>query len=176
MSSRFTKYWANYYNDGANGFHNVLDSKDVKPWRDPYQPYFSKAAITRLEPLIHNRIKKFLSVLDLAASVDKPIDLSMGYRSLTSDVITSYIFGDNGFEVLNSQDFRSPSLEASEQVFEFVQWSVYFPRFMRWLTRQLQKLSTEQAEKFVPPLAATNWITEVRGTRRFLQYAALIVA
>lgn len=93
----------------------------MKPWRDPYQPYFSKAAISQLEPLIRDRIQQFPSQLESAASVDKPVDLSMGYRCLTSDVATRYIFGDKGFELLNSKDFRSPTLEALEQFFDFAQ-------------------------------------------------------
>ena len=111
--------------------------------------------------MIHNRIRKFLSVLESAAFKGKPIDLSMGYRSLTSDIVTSYMFADKGFQLLEAEDFQSPILVALEQFFNIVQWAIYFQNFFPWLTRQLQKLSKEQTEMISPPLAATNWITEV---------------
>jgi hypothetical protein len=134
----------------------------VKPWRDPYQPCFSKAAISRLEPLIHDRVKKFLSCLEAAASTGNPVDLSMGYRSLTSDIITSYMFADKGLESLDVEGFKSPALEALEQFFHLSQWVVYFSSFVHWLQWQLEKLTKEQTERLSPELAATNWLSEVR--------------
>ncbi|EXJ61096.1 hypothetical protein A1O7_05249 [Cladophialophora yegresii CBS 114405] len=160
IGTRYARHRDNYNNEAADGFFNQLELKTAKPWRDAYQPYFSKGAITRLEPLINSRIKKFLSKFELAAANNEPMDLSMGFRSVTSDVVTSYMFADNGFELLDVKDFQSSILIALEQYFDFSQWATYWPNFMPWLTRQLQKLTEEQQEKFIPALAATNWITE----------------
>ncbi|EXJ65821.1 uncharacterized protein A1O5_11062 [Cladophialophora psammophila CBS 110553] len=165
IGTRYARHQDNYNQEAADGFFNVLDPKAAKPWRDAYQPYFAKAAIIRLEPLIHDRIKKFLSVLDAASSTGTAVDLSRGYRSLTSDVVTSYMFADKGFETLDAEGFQSPTLVALEEFFEFTQWAMYFPSFMGWLTRQLQKLTKEQTEKFMPALAATNWITKQCGVK-----------
>ncbi|KIX99180.1 uncharacterized protein Z520_04756 [Fonsecaea multimorphosa CBS 102226] len=167
IGTRYARHRDNYCQDAADGFFNVLDPKAAKPWRDAYQPYFAKGAIIRLEPLIHDRIGKFLSVLEEAASSTggTPVDLSMGYRSLTSDVVTSYMFADKGFDLLDAEGFRSPILVALEEFFEFTQWYMYFPNFMGWLGRQLQRLTKEQTEKLMPALAATNWITEQCGIK-----------
>ncbi|ETI24063.1 hypothetical protein G647_03432 [Cladophialophora carrionii CBS 160.54] len=147
IGTRYPRHRDNYNNEAADGFFNQLELKTAKPWRDAYQPYFSKGAITRLEPLIHSRIKKFLSKFESAASNNEPIDLSMGFRSVTSDVVTSYMFADNGFELLDVKGFQSSILIALEAYFDFTQWAMYWPNFMPWLTRQLQKLTKEQQEK-----------------------------
>jgi hypothetical protein len=115
----------------------------------------------RLEPLIHDRINIFLTELEAAACSEKPVDLSMGYRSLTSDVVTSYMFADKGFGLLKVEGFQSPTLVALEEFFNIAQYILYFPNFMFWLTRRLQRLTQEQAQLFMPALAATNWISEV---------------
>jgi hypothetical protein len=138
-------------NDAADGFFNILDPKAAKPWREAYQPYFSKSAIIRLEPLIHDRIKKYLSALESMASQDVPADLSMGFRSVTSDVVTSYMFADNGFELLDVKGFQSPILVALEEFFNFAQWAMYLGSIMPWITRQLQKLTKEQQQKVGRP-------------------------
>ncbi|KAJ9601988.1 hypothetical protein H2200_013547 [Cladophialophora chaetospira] len=165
IGSRYDRHPATYNNEASNGFFNVLNAAKAKPWRDAYQPYFSKGAITRLEPLIHLRINKFLSVLESAASRDIPVDLSMGFRALTSDLVTSYMFADNGFGLLEVKDFQSSMLIALEEFFNFAQWAMYWSNFIAWLTIHLQKLTKEQQEKFMPALAATNWISEECGIK-----------
>jgi cytochrome P450 len=161
IGTRYIKHRDDYNLEVADGFFNILEPKAAKQWRDPYANYFSKAAISRLEPLIHERVNKFFSLLDQAGTTKNLVDLSMGFRSLTSDVVSSYIFGGQGFELLEVKDFQSPILVAVEQFFDFYPWCLYFPKFTAWLTRQLQKLKREQAKVLVPQLAATNWILEV---------------
>lgn len=132
-------------------------------------PYFSKSAIGRLEPLIHDRMNTFLQKLDAAASVEKPVDLSMGYRSLTSDLVTSYMFANKGIETLEVEDFQSPMLVALEKNFDFLQYTMYWNNFFYWFAGQLQTLTKEQTEKFFASIAQTNWLIEVScvsGERR----------
>jgi hypothetical protein len=112
-----------------------------------YQPYFSKAAIARVESLLHGRVKKFQSALATAAETDTPVDLSLGFRSYTSDVVTSYMFADDGFGLLTVKDFKSEILTALEEFFSLSQWTMYLGFIMPWITRQLQKLTKEQQEK-----------------------------
>jgi cytochrome P450 len=141
------------------GFFNILDPKVAKPWRDNYLPYFSKSALNRLEPLIKERTQQFLSQFESAAESDRSIDLSMGFRSLTSDNVTSYMFADNGFGLLDVKDFKSPLLAALEEFFELAQYTMKLWWLMPFLTRQLQKMSYASQKKYIPALAATNWIT-----------------
>lgn len=42
---------------------------------------------------------------------------------------------------------------------------------MGWVAVQLDKLPQNMQQKFVPALAAMNWISEVRGTQGTLQLA-----
>jgi hypothetical protein len=154
-----------YSQEGTDGLFNVLDPKVAKPWREPYQPYFSKSAMLRLEPLIYDRVNKFLNLLDSAASKNAPVDLTFGYRSLTSDIVTSYMFADKGFETLDAKDFGSPILTALEDFFHSNQWFMYWPHFFAWLTRQLMKFPKEYTRELVPALGAVQWILDVSVTQ-----------
>ncbi|KAL6251945.1 hypothetical protein RBB50_002155 [Rhinocladiella similis] len=158
--SGFTRFRDQYHQPAGVGFFNILDPKVAKPWRDAYMPYFSKGAITRLEPLVHDRMNTFLQGLDAAASAEKPVDLSMGYRSLTSDVVTSYMFANQGIETLKVEDFQSPMLVALEKNFDFLQYTMYWNNFFYWFAGQLQKLTKEQTERFFASIAQTNWLIE----------------
>ncbi|KIW37891.1 uncharacterized protein PV06_09873 [Exophiala oligosperma] len=151
--SGFTRFKDQYHHPAGVGFFNILDPKVAKPWRDAYMPYFSKSAIGRLEPLIHDRMNTFLQKLDAAASVEKPVDLSMGYRSLTSDLVTSYMFANKGIETLEVEDFQSPMLVALEKNFDFLQYTMYWNNFFYWFAGQLQTLTKEQTEKFFADLS-----------------------
>jgi hypothetical protein len=79
-----------------------------------------------LQPLLHNRLTKFLSLLREASVSGKPVDLSRGYRSLTSDVVMTYCFADQGFNTLDVEDFNSPNLRALEHQFNTAQYAFYF--------------------------------------------------
>ena len=158
----FDKHPDFYMAKFTNGFFNVHSSKAVKPYKDVYQPYFSRASITKMEPIIHETLNIFLEKLGLASKEErKVVDLTLGFRCLTSDTIMRYCFADDGFQTLESKDFRSPMLTKMEQFFDTIMPLIYFPQSMTWVTNQLEKLSNATQDKVAPGLAATNYIMDV---------------
>ncbi|KAJ9602769.1 hypothetical protein H2200_012549 [Cladophialophora chaetospira] len=157
----FDKHRDQYQAKFTEGFFNIGSSKVVKPYKDVYQPYFSKSSITRMEPLIHETLNTFLGKLDSASKEDgKVVDLTFGFRCLTSDTIMRYCFADEGFQTLESKEFRSPLIVKLEQFFDTIMPIIYFPKTMTWLTNQLGKLSDATQDKVAPGLAATNYIMD----------------
>lgn len=158
----FDKHRDMYQAKFTEGFFNIGSSKAVKPYKDVYQPYFSKASITRMEPLIHETLNTFLGKLDsVSKEAGKVVDLTLGFRCLTSDTIMRYCFADEGFQTLESRDFRSPMLIKMEQFFETIMPIIYFPKSMKWVTNQLDRLSDATQDKMAPGLAATNYLMNV---------------
>jgi cytochrome P450 len=67
--------------------------------------FFSKASISKLEPLIHERAQRLCDKFLQEAGRDKPIDISMAYSCFTTDVIIAYCFGQTqGF--LDNEGFE----------------------------------------------------------------------
>jgi cytochrome P450 len=56
--------------------------------------YFSKTSITKMEPHIHDLAQTLCSKLLGQKSVGKPFELPHAYSQFTTDVITSYCFGE----------------------------------------------------------------------------------
>lgn len=66
--TRFQKdpdFYNSHIVDGS--FFNLCNTKEAKALKDMYQPYFSRAAIQRLEGSIHEKVNKFLDALRKAA-------------------------------------------------------------------------------------------------------------
>jgi hypothetical protein len=72
------EFYGAYFIHGS--FFSVPETKAVKPIKDMYQPYFSQAAIQRLETSIHEKIDKFLGILHEATESTKVVDLTLGYN------------------------------------------------------------------------------------------------
>jgi cytochrome P450 len=67
--------------------------------------YFSKASISKLEPMIHELAQQLCDRLLACGSDGKPFEVTMAYSCYTTDVITSYCFGQSlGF--LQRTDFE----------------------------------------------------------------------
>lgn len=96
------------------GFFNKLRLKEAKPHRDLYQPYFSKSAIIRLEPMIREHL---LVLLDKIASMSRKkdtIDISRAFTAFTADTIMRYSYVQP-FGALQRAGFIHPLLENGEQ-------------------------------------------------------------
>jgi hypothetical protein len=141
-------------------FFNVHETRTVKPIKDMYQPYFSQAAIQRLESSIHEKIDKFLGILHEATESSKVLDLTLGYKCLTADVVMGYCYNKT-FGALDAADFKFKLIEDLEGVFGTASFARYFPGFFNMLSRILEKLPTIIIEMTVKPLAATFEIQRV---------------
>jgi cytochrome P450 len=57
--------------------------------------YFSQASITKMEPHVHHLAQTLCSKILSQRDEGKPFDVTNAYSQFTTDVITSYCFGQN---------------------------------------------------------------------------------
>ena len=126
-----------------------------------FQPYFSKAAIQRLESMIDGKIEQFLGVLARASSGEKALDMSLGFSCLTADVVLEYC-NQKSLGALSAPDFRfAPIMQIEEAAVTFP-YGWYIPNVVRVVTQLTGKLPLQFQEKYLPPVAAVNWVLAVR--------------
>lgn len=122
-----------------------------------YQPYFSKAAIQRLESTIQEKIDKFLLALATASSEKTSVDLSLGYSCLTSDVVMQYCY-QKPFGALDAPGFKFGPILSLEDSFDTIPVFWYFPALMKAVFTLASNLPTAFCEKYVPAVAAIQWV------------------
>ncbi len=161
MGTDFKKdpvFYNSYIVDGS--FFNVRETKEAKPLKDMYQHYFSRSAIQRLEGLIHEKTNQFLSALEDAAKSSRPVDLTLGYKCLTADVVMGYCY-QKTFGALDAPDFRCQLLLDLEELFRGAPLAWYFPEFVNTLSRLLAKVPRSLIERWMKPMAATFEVQKV---------------
>lgn len=129
-----------------------------------YQQYFSRAAIQRLEGLIHEKENQFLNALEDAAKSSKPVDLSLGYKCLTADVVMGYCY-QKTFGALDAPDFRFQMLLDLEELFRGAPLAWYFPELMNTMSRVLAKVPRSLIERWMRPMTATFEVQKVNLLR-----------
>lgn len=87
--------------------------------RHGFESFFSRANITSLQSLIHENISQLCSQLTLAKTSGKPINISLLYRCLTADIITTYCFGRT-FAFLSDLTARKPFFSAFSDGFKTI--------------------------------------------------------
>ena len=159
--TKFDKYPAFYTNPIANGsMFTIPDLKRAKARKDMYQSSFSKAAIQRVESLIQGQVTKFLDIMKEAASDHKVLDLTLGYRCLTADVIMNYCY-QKPMGALDAPDFQFPLMLAWQDFLPFSLWPVYFPATVNSIFDFMMTLPSAVIKKSMPPIAAANAILSV---------------
>jgi cytochrome P450 len=105
---------------------------------------FSHRAVIALEYTIQQNVDKLFSSLEKNNnSPDSSVDMAPAYRSLTTDVITSYSFAENT-NTLDVPNFVHPIIQDVEETFQMWWISRHFPfvtslmdifpsKFMAWL-------------------------------------------
>lgn len=85
--------WAvEMFGNSNSGFGTV--SHDVhRMRRNALNPFFSKQAIGRMEPLIRGLIEKLCARFEKSKETGEPVITLHAYAALTTDIITSYCFG-----------------------------------------------------------------------------------
>jgi cytochrome P450 len=77
-------------------------------------PYFSRTAITSLEPVIHERIDRLCSRLEEHMLQGHIVNLDSAFSALTADIATCYFFGSH-LDNLGGPGFKFPLRDASKQ-------------------------------------------------------------
>jgi hypothetical protein len=140
---------------------SVIDYRDAKQRKDMIAPYFSRAAINRLESLVQERITRFLDLLDLATSSQKVVDLNLGFSCLTADVVMQYCY-QKTFGALDAPDFQFLPILTIEECFSSAPYTWYFPKVFKLIDVITRRLPEDTVKKYLPPVAAVTWIQGVR--------------
>lgn len=141
---------------------NITDRSAAKTRKDMFQPYFSKAAIQRLESMIKAKVAKFLAVLASASATNKAMGMSLGFSCLTADVVTEYC-NQKPLGALDAPDFQFRPIMHIEELFDTSAYSWYVPNVLRVVTHLTALLPFGFVEKHMPPIAAINWVQAVGG-------------
>ena len=161
IGTKFDKDTNFYANPSLNGsFFNIPDTRTALARRSLFSSSFSMEAIRNAEPLIMEVIDKFFGILHGAALEAKVVDLEMGFRCLTSDSIMTFMF-QNPLGVLDAPDFQAPFISAIEEFSQTTQWPIYFPKIFSVIFQTTEILPSKFIEKYLEPLALTQWLTSV---------------
>lgn len=91
---------------------DTLDHDIHRIRREPWNPFFSKAAVARLQPLlIQNCVDKLCDRLAEHRAAGKMVVMVHAYACLAADVISGYSFPE-GYGLLDGSEFRSEQYEA----------------------------------------------------------------
>ncbi|EGX94785.1 cytochrome P450, putative [Cordyceps militaris CM01] len=113
--------------------------------RGALNKFFSKAAVTRLEPIIHSAVEKLISQLETYSGAEKPAPMTMAFSCMTTDIVTEYAFAKS-YGFLNSPTFEPNFHGAIIAGTDMGAWMKQFP----WLMTLLNSLPQSVLAKMNP--------------------------
>jgi cytochrome P450 len=114
------------YSNSYSGFATV-DHDHHRRRRAPLSKFCSKAQISKLEPMIHDKAQQLCNKLLAQTNMRQPFDLTSAYSCFTSDVISEYCFGES-FGFLEQESFEPNFRRAiyailnTHHLFKFFTW------------------------------------------------------
>lgn len=91
---------------------DTLDHDKHRQRREPWNPFFSKQSVTRLQPsLIQAVVDKLCTRLAEYQSAGKPAVMTHAFACVTTDIISEYSF-PQGYNLLDKPEFDSQHYEA----------------------------------------------------------------
>lgn len=94
--------------------------------RGALNPYFSKAAVAKLEPVIYATVDKLCRCLEQVANSTDSVDLVMAFSCMTTDIVTQYAFAESS-NFLDSTTFAPNFHEAILAGTRMGVWARHFP-------------------------------------------------
>jgi Cytochrome P450 len=116
--------------------------------RAALNPYFSKASIRRLEPIIRDTVAKLLKRMDSHQKSGEVLPMTVVYKAMTSDIINNYAFGKSD-NCMDMKDYNVSFFDAVEAIFEASHLSLQF----RWLGPLMESLPMALTAKLMPGMA-----------------------
>ena len=150
----------------------------------PLNKFFSKSSVTRLEPVIQEKVDKLLSRLRQYQESENPITISLAFACFTNDVVSEYAFGKSYDYLGTSRDFHTDFHDAMVSVSEVshilkqVPWlialmqkvppkvmKVLDPKIMSFLTFQKVEPIQGRSRKFSSSMLTQSRIWPLRSSR-----------
>lgn len=142
------KWWwsVSMFGNTASGFGTV--SHDVhRLRRSALNPFFSKQAISRMEPLIRELIEKLCVRFDGCRKTGEPVDTLQAYAALTTDIITAYSF-NTSYGCIEDANWKSEWPEAMVKSTT----SVHLNKQFKWLFPAMQATPEWIVKRVNPPV------------------------
>lgn len=106
-------------------------------------PFFARAGVFRIEPVIHSHVRNLQEKLTKLSTTGKSLVAQKAFRCVTVDIITDFAFAESRHLVDNSDEsFNAPSLDTFDTASDILWDSIYSPRFREFGTLLPKKLST----------------------------------
>ena len=126
--------------------------------RAALNPFFSKRSVSKVEPLIHDKVQRLCVRFTDAMKEKRVIRLDAAYMALTMDIITEYAYGES-YNYLSEDDFK---LKWKETVVGGVANGVFLRQFP-WALPILNGIPLPILHKLNPNAAALmEWGLVVR--------------
>lgn len=113
--------------------------------RASMNPYFSKASVRQLEPVIRRSIAKLLKRFERNQRSGEAVPLNLAFKALTGDVTTEYCFGKS-FNHLDQEDYNQYHFDSVQKSFEMSHLMLH----VGWLGWLVTSLSDSILIKLVP--------------------------
>nr|POE75179.1 nonribosomal peptide synthetase sirp [Quercus suber]POE94740.1 nonribosomal peptide synthetase sirp [Quercus suber] len=117
--------------------------------RSALNRFFSKASVNRLEPMIYSAVEKLASQLRKYVDTGDPINMTMAFSCLTTDVVTEYAFSKS-YNFLNSPTFEPNFHRAIIAGTDLGPWTKQFP----WIIPLMNMLPSDIVTRINPEAAA----------------------
>ncbi|KAF7950062.1 hypothetical protein EAE96_007363 [Botrytis aclada] len=111
--------------------------------------YFSKNNVRRLEPIIQETLKQFLSRLEICRKSGEVMPLANALKAATADIITAYSFGQSA-NYIDREDYNASFFRAIDSLLSFAHLFTH----IGWLHYLLESLPRKVAAVFNPGLTS----------------------
>ncbi len=115
--------------------------------RNGLNSFFSIASVRRMEPIIHENIKKMLQRLELAKERGANVQVHRVFKACASDIITTYAL-NSSLNFLDMDDYGQAWFDSTDIFFYFTHIFAVFP----WFVRLVQFAPSFIVESVVPSL------------------------
>ncbi|KAJ9605728.1 hypothetical protein H2200_009577 [Cladophialophora chaetospira] len=126
-------WWAvEMFGNSSSGFGTI--SHEVhRLRRAALNPFFSKQAISRMEPLIRELLEKLCARFERCRETGEPVDTLQAYAALTTDIITTYSF-NTSYGCIGDSNWKSEWPQAMVDSTT----SVHLNKQFKWLFPAMQ--------------------------------------
>lgn len=147
---RWDKYGFTYkpFAYGASTFTAIGHDEHQKR-RRPWNAFFTKEAVSSLEPIIKNQIEKLSSRIERVAFSGEAIPIGVAYSAMTMDITTMYATG-NSYGNLDRKDFNQALVYCFAgfgpvwRIAKHIPWLVtVFMMFPSWMMTMLSETTAQ---------------------------------
>lgn len=123
-------------------------------------PFFSRSMVFQLEDVITAKVNKLCSRIQEFAGTQRPIDLGLAYRCLTTDVVTEYALAES-YSQLDTPDFSVQWFRALRDSGEVALLAKHIP----WLLPLMNSLPLWLVAILNPEMAKSLAKSKVRTSK-----------